>query len=79
MSSIWWYRVRYGDEYQEERTTPSRSRGRDGHVRKSFRSTKEEEVFLRVSGRFQQGVVAELSPKVKTGIHQMGKGREHVL
>lgn len=56
-----------------------RRRGRDGHVRKSFRSTKEEEVFLRVSGRFQQGVAAELSPKVKTGIHQVGKGREHVL
>ena len=46
------YSVRYGDEYQEKRTTLSRSRGEDGHEAKSFWGTKEDEVFLRASGRF---------------------------
>ena len=57
------YSVRYGDEYQEKRTTLSRSRGEDGHESKSFWGTKEDEVFLRASGRFQQGVAAVLSPE----------------
>ena len=37
--------------------------GEDGHEAKSFWGTKEDEVFLRASGRFQQGVAAVLSPE----------------
>lgn len=55
------YSVRYGDEYQEKRTIHSRSREEDGRSRE-FLGTKEDEVFLRASGRFQQGVAVVLSP-----------------
>lgn len=50
------YSVGYSDVHQGKRTTPSRRRGGDGRRSKSFRSTKEDEVFLGASGSLQQGV-----------------------
>lgn len=49
------YSVRYSDKYQEERTTPPRSSGGDGHRSKSFRSTEEDEPFL----GYQEGFAKE--------------------
>lgn len=56
VSFLGMYSVGYSDVHQGKRTTPSRRRGGDGRRSKSFRSTKEDEVFLGASGSLQQGV-----------------------